>query len=82
MEAISPEAVEQAQRAVERMNRDKDQMCEACTKGHLYRPGEFIPYLEFDASTIAHDKPGFLSITGKCTTCGSLEKYYIDLRPR
>lgn len=82
MELIPAWAVKAAQECVVEWNQNKDQMCEACTAGNLYRPGEFIPYLEFDASTIAHDRPGYLSITGKCTTCGSLEKRWIDLSPR
>ncbi len=82
MEIIPPWAISLAQESVEEWNLQKDQMCKVCTKDKKYRPGEFIPYLEFDASTIAHDRPGYLSIEGKCTTCGSLQKRWIDLSPR
>ncbi|MBY0372301.1 hypothetical protein K2X33_16595 [bacterium] len=76
---VNPDGMDWVRQTVERLNREKSEMCLVCTAGKLYGPGEPVPYVVFDIRTAREEFPGRLVVTGTCTTCGSKVDLGFDL---
>ena len=55
---------------LEELNREKRSMCEVCSKGKLYRPGEPVPFITYDVKSITPIEDIALKANGRCNDCG------------